>query len=154
MNIAARGTSIKVLKKRTVGCSHTDNVSVMWEVFHCNTCRGTGKSDYSLVSVWVHVSAAWIWCNFLSQNKCYKHKTSWRLPCPLQVREMNVVLLWRRRKKRILTSTTWFSRFTSRIRGTTLQAGRSRVRFPMASLESFIDIIHPAALWPWGWLSL
>ena len=38
--------------------------------------------------------------------------------------------------------------------GTTLQVGRSRVRFPMVSLEFFIDIILPAALWPWGWLSL
>jgi len=34
--------------------------------------------------------------------------------------------------------------------GTALQAGRSRVRFPMLSLESFL----PAVLWPWGWLSL
>ena len=38
--------------------------------------------------------------------------------------------------------------------GTALQDGRSRVRFPMVSLEFFIDIILPAALWPWGWLSL
>jgi len=28
---------------------------------------------------------------------------------------------------------------------------RSRFRFPMVSLEFFIDIILPAALWPWGW---
>ena len=31
-----------------------------------------------------------------------------------------------------------------------LQVGRSRVRFPMVSLESFINIILLAALWPWG----
>ena len=31
--------------------------------------------------------------------------------------------------------------------------GRSRVRFPMVSLEFFIDI-PLAELWPWGWLSL
>jgi hypothetical protein len=38
-------------------------------------------------------------------------------------------------------------------RGTALQAGRSRVRFPMVSLEFFIYIL-PAALWPRGRLSL
>ena len=31
-----------------------------------------------------------------------------------------------------------------------LQAGRSRVRFPLVLLEFFIDIILPAALWPSG----
>jgi len=35
-----------------------------------------------------------------------------------------------------------------------LQVGRTLVRFPMISLEIFIDIILPAALWPCGRLSL
>jgi len=35
-----------------------------------------------------------------------------------------------------------------------LQAGRSRGRFPMVSLETFMDIILPTALWPWGRLNL
>jgi hypothetical protein len=38
--------------------------------------------------------------------------------------------------------------------GTALQIGRSRVRFTMVPLDFFIDKIIPAALWPWGWLSL
>jgi hypothetical protein len=31
---------------------------------------------------------------------------------------------------------------------------KSRVRFPIMSLEFFIEIILPAALWSWGQLSL
>jgi hypothetical protein len=38
--------------------------------------------------------------------------------------------------------------------GPVLQAGRSQIWFLIVSLEFFIDIIMPAALWPWGWLSL
>jgi hypothetical protein len=34
-------------------------------------------------------------------------------------------------------------------RGSVVQAGRSRVRFPMRSLDISIDVILPAALWPW-----
>jgi len=35
-----------------------------------------------------------------------------------------------------------------------LQAGRSQIWFSIVTLEFFINIIVPAALWPWGWLSL
>ena len=35
-----------------------------------------------------------------------------------------------------------------------LQAGRSRVRFSKVSSEFFIHVIFPAAVWPWGRLSL
>jgi hypothetical protein len=37
---------------------------------------------------------------------------------------------------------------------TALQAGRSRFRFPMFSLEFPIDVILQAALWPWGRINL
>jgi hypothetical protein len=37
--------------------------------------------------------------------------------------------------------------------GTALQARRSWIRFPMVSLEFFIDTIFPTALRPWVWLS-
>jgi hypothetical protein len=39
-------------------------------------------------------------------------------------------------------------------RGNMPQAGRSRVRFPMRSLDFSIDLILPAAVLPWSLLSL
>jgi hypothetical protein len=37
--------------------------------------------------------------------------------------------------------------------GAMLQAGRSRVRLPMRSMDSTIDLMFPAALRPWARLS-
>jgi hypothetical protein len=39
-------------------------------------------------------------------------------------------------------------------RGTMLQAGSSRARFPMRLLDFSVDVILPAAPWPWGRPSL
>jgi hypothetical protein len=37
---------------------------------------------------------------------------------------------------------------------TMIQTGKPRIRFPMWSLHFSIDVIFPAALWPWDRLSL
>ena len=53
----------------------------------------------------------------------------------------------------LLYRSVWGAQWRSG-QGTTLQTGRSRVRFPTVSLEFFNDIILPFALWPLGRLSL
>jgi hypothetical protein len=53
----------------------------------------------------------------------------------------------------LATYTSWGAQWLSGY-DTTLQIGRSRVRFPMVSLEFFSDIILPVTLWSWGRLSL
>jgi len=66
----------------------------------------------------------------------------------------------RRRLHRIALQYTRkpYNILTMHIRGarwrTRLQTGRSRVRFPMVSLEFFSDIFLPVELWPWGRPSL
>jgi hypothetical protein len=68
--------------------------------------------------------------------------------CGLNTELINVLKMW------YICVPLPFKRGSAVGRGTALQGGRSRVRFPIMSLEFFIDVILPAALWPWGQLSL
>jgi len=54
---------------------------------------------------------------------------------------------------RVYTVHQWDARYPG-VQGTTLQPGRSRVQFPMLSVEFFSDIILPVPLWPWDRLNL
>jgi len=68
--------------------------------------------------------------------------------CKLSGSVIFIIFLQQLYLRNIILMVTYYDR------GTALHAGRSWVRFPLVSLEFFIDIILPAALWPWGRLSL
>jgi hypothetical protein len=61
----------------------------------------------------------------------------------------------RTRKYSVVNCLRYMIYYTSHIQtNAMLQAGRSRIRFPMRSLGISIDLILPAALWPCGPLGL
>lgn len=84
------------------------------------------------------------------------------LKCPRRVspQRHNFTLIWKKGKIMLMNSPRYFVlyRVKEGARGsafacnTALQRGNWRIRFPLVSLEFFIDIILLATLWPWGWL--
>jgi hypothetical protein len=69
------------------------------------------------------------------------------------VTDAHIVLLLVRLRRFILYYVRLHSYSGAVGSGTALQTGRSRVRFPKASLGFFIELILPTALWPWDRLS-
>jgi len=84
----------------------------------------------------------------------YRRYRKWRVKEKVPMRKFGyqgVEVTGHRRK---LHNVELYNLYTSPIEGTALQTRRLQVRFPIASLEFFIDIILSAALWPWGQLIL
>jgi len=111
--------------------------------------RHTRSGGYSLYSSFI--------CTFQNTQTGYTHK---KFPS-LEKRKRHV--LYSRNGDNSDTATETYICATAFLWGTSggafrydtaLQAGKSRVRFRMVPLEIFIDIILPAALWPWDRLSL
>ena len=71
-----------------------------------------------------------------------------------------VIFIWRSRililkeGRAIVQGVVVFLSLFSDGTGTVLKAGRWQVRFPMESFRFVIDLVIPAALWPWGRFSL
>ena len=76
--------------------------------------------------------------------------------CRLKQREDVMYNYNNKRERMNITQSTWVFAVSGGAVGwgTVLQAGRSRIRFPMVSLQFLNDIIVPTTLWPWGWVSL
>jgi hypothetical protein len=113
-----------------------------------DSCRNTpirlSQSPYCAIS-----HSAWILNSFI-QESCTVTDNSWRHESAIQHTTPCALISF---KKPIILSSFTGARWRSDY-GTTLQTGRSPVRFPMVSVEFFSDIILLVALWPWVWLSL
>jgi hypothetical protein len=110
---------------------------------------------------------SWQKQHFISSPKCSYRSGYWRPPaaCTQDWRQLavstNTRLAFLYPQAHLLrwALTTAFHKLTIHVCppahwGTLIQARRLRVWFPMVSLEYFIDITLPAALWPWGRLSV
>ena len=126
-------TGIKWLKVESSGrflWTLVSSVSLCLFLFLCRRCTLRRYLEYALLFHFLQTRCSdWRWSCYSSvtNNQC-------RINCAFHV--ITVLHLGAPRG-----AVGW---------GTALQDDRSRVRFPMVSLEFLIDIILPSTLWPWG----
>ena len=103
--------------------------------------NNTDRESHVLVSTFSTANPTWV---DLGWNLGFRGKTGDYSPEQwLRVFGFFLAVLWNR-----------IHAMAQLVEAVRLQAGRSRVRFPMmVSLEFFIDVIIAVALWPWSWFS-
>ena len=112
---------------------------------------------YKWPYLWLHdcLSAGWFKpavLKYRRQMKCLDAVLKWRVLICYFIKTLTFLNELINVKENLFSSVNFHHVALGRAVGwgTALQTGWSRVRFPPASLEFFIDIIFPTALWPWG----
>jgi hypothetical protein len=111
---------------------------------------------------WRKVSLAYVWHTAIRQHvtarvvEALRYKPEGRgfESRPNNSTSCNCIIVVKQATNCVPVVITKKSTAFDRAHAVALQPGSSRVRFPMLLLEFFIDIILPAAIWRWGWLSL
>jgi hypothetical protein len=126
---------------------------------HQSVCLWPGISDWVIRRFFVKFGQAFIYSELLSKRGFRENWREWNSTpyFPMFVFCLLTGVIRYKRSPHNAVQYLWLSWKLARWACTWISVhitGRSQVRFPMVSLDFFIDIILPVALWPWGRLIL